>query len=82
MTTERSPTRAVAWMLLAVACFSLMDAGMKQLSSSYPTLQVTFLRGAASLPFVLVWVLATAGPRSLVPVRWACTCCAACLAWR
>ncbi len=55
---------------MAVACFSLMDAGMKQLSSSYPTLQVTFLRGAASLPFVLVWVLATAGPRSLVPVRW------------
>jgi len=70
MTTERTPTRAVAWMLLAVACFSLMDAGMKQLSASYPTLQVTFLRGAASLPFVLVWVLATAGPRSLVPVRW------------
>jgi len=70
MTTERSPTRAVAWMLLAVACFSLMDAGMKQLSASYPTLQVTFLRGAASLPFVLVWVLATAGPRSLRPVRW------------
>jgi drug/metabolite transporter (DMT)-like permease len=57
-------------MLMAVACFSLMDAGMKQLSSSYPTLQVTFLRGAASLPFVLVWVLATAGPRSLIPVRW------------
>lgn len=70
MDTQRSPTRAVAWMLLAVACFSLMDAGMKQLSASYPTLQVTFLRGAASLPFVLVWVLATAGPRSLVPVRW------------
>ncbi len=43
---------------------------MKMLSSSYPTLQVTMLRGAASLPFVLVWVLATAGPRSIVPVRW------------
>lgn len=70
MNTQRSPSRAVAWMLMAVACFSLMDAGMKQLSASYPTLQVTFLRGAASLPFVLVWVLATAGPRSLVPVRW------------
>ena len=70
MNTQKSPTRAVAWMLMAVACFSLMDAGMKQLSASYPTLQVTFLRGAASLPFVLVWVLATAGPRSLVPRRW------------
>ncbi|WP_448136530.1 DMT family transporter [Stenotrophomonas rhizophila] len=71
MITQKSPSRAVAWMLMAVACFSLMDAGMKQLASSYPTLQVTFLRGAASLPFVLVWVLATAGPRSLVPKRWA-----------
>ncbi len=57
-------------MLSAVAFFSLMDAGMKLLSAGYPTLQVTMLRGAASLPFVLVWVLATAGPRSLVPVRW------------
>ena len=71
MITQKSPSRAVAWMLMAVACFSLMDAGMKQLASSYPTLQVTFLRGAASLPFVLVWVLATAAPRSLVPKRWA-----------
>lgn len=70
MNTLKSPTRAVVWMLAAVACFSLMDAGMKQLSGSYSTLQVTFLRGAASLPFVLVWVLATAGPRSLIPVRW------------
>jgi drug/metabolite transporter (DMT)-like permease len=70
MNTQKSPTRAVVWMLAAVACFSLMDAGMKQLSGSYSSLQVTFLRGAASLPFVLMWVLATAGPRSLVPVRW------------
>lgn len=70
MNTLKSPTRAVFWMLAAVACFSLMDAGMKQLSGSYATLQVTFLRGAASLPFVLVWVLVSAGPRSLIPVRW------------
>ncbi|MBA8681533.1 DMT family transporter [Stenotrophomonas tumulicola] len=70
MNTHRSPSRAVAWMVAAVACFSLMDAGMKQLSVAYPSLQVTFLRGAASLPFVLVWVLASAGPRSLIPRRW------------
>jgi drug/metabolite transporter (DMT)-like permease len=62
MNVQRSPSRAVAWMVAAVACFSLMDAGMKQLSASYPTLEVTFLRGAASLPFVLVWVLVSAGP--------------------
>ena len=70
MNVQRSPSRAVLWMIAAVACFSLMDAGMKQLAASYPSLQVTFLRGAASLPFVLVWVLASAGPRSLIPHRW------------
>lgn len=70
MSPNRSPARAIVWMLAAVAFFSLMDAGMKMLSASYPTLQVTMLRGAASLPFVLVWVLATAGPRSILPVRW------------
>jgi len=70
MSPNKSPARAIAWMLAAVAFFSLMDAGMKMLSVSYPTLQVTMLRGAASLPFVLVWVLATAGPRSIIPVRW------------
>ena len=70
MNTSASASRAVIWMVAAVACFSLMDAGMKQLSAGYPSLQVTFLRGAASLPFVLVWVLASAGPRSLIPRRW------------
>jgi len=70
MSISRSPLAAVAWMLTAVACFSVMDAGMKLLSAHYPALQVTMLRGAASLPFVLVWVLMTAGPRSLLPVRW------------
>jgi len=57
-------------MIAAVASFSLMDAGMKQLALAYPSLQVTFLRGAASLPFVLVWVLASAGPGSIIPKRW------------
>ncbi|MDG2525214.1 DMT family transporter [Stenotrophomonas sp. HITSZ_GD] len=70
MSSSRSPLAAAAWMLAAVLCFSGMDAGMKLLSAHYPVLQVTWLRGAASLPFVLVWVLLTAGPRSIVPVRW------------
>ena len=67
---HRSPLAAAGWMLAAEASFSLMDAGMKLLSAHYPPLQVTLLRGAASLPFVLVWVLASAGVRSIVPVRW------------
>ncbi|WP_369934334.1 DMT family transporter [Xanthomonas tesorieronis] len=70
MSTSRSNAAAAAWMIAAVACFALMDAAMKLLSAHYPALQVATLRGGASLPFVLLWVLATAGPRSILPVRW------------
>ena len=64
------PLRAAVWMLGAVATFSLMDAAMKLLTAHYPPMQIAMLRGAASLPFVLAWVLATAGWRSMKPVRW------------
>ncbi len=57
-------------MLAAVALFSLMDAGLKVLSAHYPPLQVSALRGGASLPFVLLWVLTSIGPRALLRVRW------------
>lgn len=63
-------SRAVLAMLLAVALFSLMDAGLKGLAAYYPPFQVAALRGVASLPFVLVWALATAGARPLLRVRW------------
>lgn len=67
---ETRPLRAAVMMLLAVAFFSLMDAGLKQLSTQYPAFQVAALRGAASLPFVLAWALATTGARALLRVRW------------
>ncbi|HEU4774790.1 MAG TPA: DMT family transporter [Lysobacter sp.] len=57
-------------MLLAVAAFALMDAGLKQLAGIYPAMQVASLRGASSLPFILVWVLATTGLAPLLRVRW------------
>lgn len=57
-------------MLLAVGVFALMDAGLKLLAPHYPAAQVSTLRGAASIPFVLVWVLLTIGPRALLRVRW------------
>lgn len=57
-------------MLLAVALFALMDAGLKAMAAHYPPFQVAALRGAASLPLVLAWALATAGPRPLLRVRW------------
>lgn len=65
-----NPRRAALLMLASVMLFSLMDAGLKTLSAHYPAFQVAALRGLASLPLVLVWALATAGPRALVQVRW------------
>ncbi len=62
--------RAVLLMLAAVALFSLMDAGLKLLAAHYPPFQVAALRGASSLPFVLVWVAATTGLAPLLRVRW------------
>ncbi len=62
--------RAILTMLAAVGLFALMDACMKELSDHYPPFQVAALRGASSLPLVLVWALATAGWRTLLRVRW------------
>lgn len=70
MSVGARQSRAVVAMLLAVALFSLMDAGLKGLAGHYPPFQVAALRGAASLPFVLAWSLATAGSRALLRVRW------------
>lgn len=57
-------------MLVAVAVFALMDAALKHLSGHYPPFQVAALRGAASLPIVLVWAWWTVGPMRLLRVRW------------
>ena len=57
-------------MLVAVGLLSLMDGGLKLLAARYPPLQVAFLRGASSLPFVLVWVGSSVGFASLLRVRW------------
>ncbi|KGM53348.1 membrane protein [Lysobacter daejeonensis GH1-9] len=70
MSVRARQSRAVVAMLLAVALFALMDAGLKGLAGHYPPFQVAALRGAASLPFVLAWSLFTAGPRTLLRVRW------------
>ena len=67
---HRRQGRAMLTMLVAVALFALMDAGLKQLAAHYPPFQVASLRGAASFPLVLVWALATAGVKPLIQVRW------------
>ena len=63
-------TRASIAMLVAVAMFAFMDAGLKQLSTHYPPFQVAFLRAAASLPLVVPWALMTAPRGSLRNPRW------------
>lgn len=57
-------------MLVAVVLFAMMDAGLKTMSERYPPFQVATLRGAASLPLVLAWSLATIGWKPLLRVRW------------
>ncbi|MET0808932.1 MAG: DMT family transporter [Pseudoxanthomonas sp.] len=70
MESKPSHLPAISLMLLAVALFALMDAGLKLLSPHYPPLQVAALRGLASLPLVLVWVASTARPHTLWRVHW------------
>ena len=67
---RRDNVRGGAVMMVAVGSLSLLDAGMKTLSSSYPPLQVAAMRGLASLPFVLLWVAWSGGFRQLVSVRF------------
>ncbi|MCS6946482.1 MAG: DMT family transporter [Steroidobacteraceae bacterium] len=62
--------RGVILMLAAVGVFALMDALLKDLSGRYPALQVTGLRGLASLPFLLLPLIWRRRLAQLRPVRW------------
>jgi drug/metabolite transporter (DMT)-like permease len=57
-------------MLIAVGAFASMDTLLKLLSTHYPTMQVSAMRGAASLPFLVLPALFTGQVRRLRPVRW------------
>lgn len=57
-------------MLAAVGFFAAMDAFLKLFAEHYPALEVSALRGAASVPFILLSVALTGQIRSLKPVRW------------
>jgi drug/metabolite transporter (DMT)-like permease len=61
--------RGILSMLVAVAFFSLMDAQLKLLAAHYPPLQVSFLRGATSLPFVLLPIVLRGRLARLRPVN-------------
>jgi drug/metabolite transporter (DMT)-like permease len=49
--------KGIVTMVSAVAAFAIMDAMLKLLAGHYPPMQVSFLRGAASLPFILLPIL-------------------------
>jgi drug/metabolite transporter (DMT)-like permease len=62
--------RGAAIMLVAVGSFSVMDAGLKILSPHYSPMQVAALRGLATLPLALGYVLLHGGLGQLVQVRF------------
>ena len=62
--------RGILAMLFATACFSVMDVCMKRLAESYPAVQVTYLRGISSLPFLLAAIGMFGRWRDLKPQRW------------
>ncbi|HEY6481914.1 MAG TPA: DMT family transporter [Steroidobacteraceae bacterium] len=57
-------------MLMAVIAFCGMDTVLKLFSQHYPALEVATLRGAASLPFMLLPILVTRRFSELKPVRF------------
>jgi drug/metabolite transporter (DMT)-like permease len=56
-------------MLMAVAAFAGMDALLKLFAQHYPPMEVAFLRGLASLPFMALPALIKGRYRDLVPNR-------------
>jgi drug/metabolite transporter (DMT)-like permease len=62
--------RGILWMLAAVSTFAVMDVMLKLLVENYPAMQVTFLRGAASVPLVLAANVLFGRLRDLIPNRW------------
>jgi drug/metabolite transporter (DMT)-like permease len=63
------PLKAIAFMLIAVAAFSGMDTLLKLLSQHYPPMEVVALRGASSIPFMLLPLVVMGRLSSLKPVR-------------
>jgi drug/metabolite transporter (DMT)-like permease len=69
--SERSQhVRGVIMMVAAVGVFAVMDAIMKQISDRYPAIQIACLRGASSLPFVVLAYWLTGQLRLLRPARY------------
>ncbi len=57
--------KAIATMLVGVAFFAFLDAGLKRLTADYPAIQVVTLRCWASVPFVFLPLMFTGRLREL-----------------
>jgi drug/metabolite transporter (DMT)-like permease len=62
--------KGIACMLGAVGAFACMDTLLKSLAGHYEPMQVSAMRGFASLPFMLLPVLITRRFSDLKPIRW------------
>ncbi|MGH8309760.1 MAG: DMT family transporter, partial [Steroidobacteraceae bacterium] len=62
--------RGITVMLVAVGVFAVMDGLLKLLAPHYSPMQLSAMRGAASLPFMLAPLLVMGRLRELKPVRW------------
>jgi drug/metabolite transporter (DMT)-like permease len=69
MSPHHSRMRAIATMLLAVAFFAGMDSVLKLFSEHYPAMEIAFLRGACSLPFMALPALVRGRYQDLKPNR-------------
>lgn len=69
-TTRQSNLRGIAFMVVAVGVFAIMDTALKLLTPHYPPLQVAALRGLTGLPLVFIWVGFAGGYRQLLRIRW------------
>jgi len=61
--------RGIVAMLVAIAFFAVMDAQLKLLAGHYSPMQVAFLRGVTSLPFVLLPIVLRGRLARLRPVN-------------
>ena len=68
--TRSGNLRSILAMLVAVGFFSLMDAVLKTLGSTYPAMQVAALRGLSAMPLVCAYVLWRRQARGLLQIRW------------
>ncbi len=66
----RTHTRAITQMLMAVAFLSVLDVMLKLLAPHYTALQVSTLRGIASIPFVLAPLIVRRRLGTLRIRRW------------